>query len=127
MRLKILIPTEVVLDEEATGIVAEGADGSFGLRPRHVDFVSALVPGLIYVENADKGTEEYVAVDRGILVKNGPDVYVSVRNAARSASLENLLRVVRTQFGVLDEHERILRSAVARLESHFVRRFMDLA
>jgi len=127
VRLKILIPTEVVLDEEATGIVAEGADGSFGLRPRHVDFVSALVPGLIYVENADKGTEEYVAVDRGILVKNGPDVYVSVRNAARSASLENLLRVVRTQFGVLDEHERILRSAVARLESHFVRRFMDLA
>ena len=127
MRLRVLVPTEVALDREVASVVAEGRDGSFGLKPRHIDFVSALVPGLLYLEEEAGGPGEYVAVDQGILVKRGPDVLVSVRNAVRGVPLEELVRTVQTRFLTLDDQERVVRSALARLQSDFVRRFLELS
>ena len=46
MRLKVLLPTKILIDEEVTKVVAEAEDGSFCILPRHIDFVSALVPGI---------------------------------------------------------------------------------
>ena len=126
MRLQVLTPTEVVLDREVFSVVADGADGSFCLRPRHADFVAALVPGLLYLQEARGAAGEYLAVDRGILVKQGSDVLVSVRAAVGGVGLEDLVAVIHTRFLALDEQERALRSALARLESDFVRRFVEL-
>jgi F-type H+-transporting ATPase subunit epsilon len=125
MRLVVLTPVEKVFDREVTAIVAEGLEGSFGLRPRHIDYVAALVPGLLYYRDAcdDEG---YLAVDRGVLVKEGPRVAVSVRQAVAGGSLEELLDVVENRFKVLDEQEKVVRSAVARLKSDFLRRFSEL-
>ena len=126
MRLKVLTPVEVVLDRDVAIVVAEGANGSFGLKPRHADFVSSLVPGLLHFREREGEEGEYVAVDRGLLVKQGDEVLVSVRSAVRGVGLEELVRAVEERFSVLDDHERSVRSAVARLESDFVRRFMEL-
>ena len=48
MKLKVLLPTEIFINEEVEKVVAEADNGYFCLLPRHVDFVSALVPGLLY-------------------------------------------------------------------------------
>ncbi len=48
MRLRVLLPTEVLLDVEVTKVIAEAENGFFCLLPRHVDFVAALVPGILY-------------------------------------------------------------------------------
>jgi len=128
VRLKVLTPTEVVLDRSVAGLVAEGMNGHFGIRPRHIDFISALVPGLLYfVPEAEEGEGQYLAVDQGILVKQGTEVYVSVRDAVSSGGLAELLDIVRSRYMVLDEKERGVRSAVARLESDFLRRLMELS
>jgi F-type H+-transporting ATPase subunit epsilon len=42
------------------------------------------------------------------------------------ATLEDLLEVVESRFKALDEQERVVRSAVARLKSDFLRRFSEL-
>ena len=42
MHLKVLLPTRVLVDEAVSKVVAEAENGSFGLLPRHVDFVAAL-------------------------------------------------------------------------------------
>jgi hypothetical protein len=47
MKLTILLPGEVFLEAEAAKVIAEAGNGSFCLLPRHVDFVAALVPGLL--------------------------------------------------------------------------------
>ena len=47
MRLRVVLPERLLLDEETTKIVAEARNGSFGLLPRHVDFVAGLVPGIV--------------------------------------------------------------------------------
>ena len=127
MKLKVVTPVETVCHESALSIVAEGEDGSFCLKPRHVDFVSALVPGLLSFVHAGDGSEEFLAVDRGILMKEGADVLVSVRQAVRGATVEELVEVVHTRFLTLDDQEKVVRTAMTKLESDFLRRFMDLS
>lgn len=125
MNLKVLIPEQVILDRQVAKIIAEAENGSFCLLPRHADFATALVPGLLEAHGAD-GREEFLAIDEAILVKTGPDVLVSTRRAVRGASLEALRETVERQFEVRDERERQARRAAARLEADLVRRFMEL-
>lgn len=124
MRLKVLLPHEVLVDEDTSKIIAEAENGSFCLKPRHVDFVSALSPGLLSFVDAT-GSEVFLAVDEGILVKCGAEVLVSCRNAVRGEDLAQLQQIVDERFTALDEQERLARSAVARLEAGMVRRFIE--
>jgi len=126
MKLRVLVPDEVVLDIEVVSLVAEGEDGHFGIKPRHIDFVSALPPGLLFFTRKDAAEGEYLAVDRGILVKQAETVTVSTRRAVGGVPLEELLTTVTERFVELDDRERAVRSAVARLEAGFLRRVMDL-
>jgi len=126
MKLHVLTPGMMVLeDEEVRQITAEAGNGSFSLLPRHIDFVAALVPGLLSCV-APGGERRHFAVDEGILVKCGDDVLVAVRRAVGGADLESLERTVAEEFARLDEHERTARSAVARLEAGAIRRFAEL-
>ena len=126
MRLKLLIPTRVVIDEEVTKVVADGEHGSFCLLPEHVDFLAALVPGLVAFED-EAGQERFVAVDEGVLVKRGDEVLVSTRQAIRGADLEQLRDAVRKEFTTLDEHEHAARAATAKLEASLLRGYLELA
>jgi F-type H+-transporting ATPase subunit epsilon len=127
MRLKVFTPTEIVFDREVAGVVAEGSNGHFGLKSRHIDFASDLVPGLLCfrLEGAEE-EEKYLAVDRGILIKLGEEVLVSVRDAVGEAPLAELMEIVNTRFAALNEKERSVHTALARLQADFLRRFMDL-
>lgn len=126
MRLRVLVPDEVVLDTEIVSLVAEGEDGHFGIKPRHIDFVSALLPGLLFFTRKEAPQGEYLAVDRGILVKQAEAVTVSTRRAVGGVPIEELLTTVNERFLELDDRERTVRAAVARLEAGFFRRVMDL-
>ena len=56
MRLTVWLPTQVLMQEEVTRIKAEAENGWFGLLPKHVDFVTALVPGILAFEVASTKT-----------------------------------------------------------------------
>ncbi len=125
MRLKVLLPTEVLLDEEASKVIGEAQNGSFCLLPAHIDFVTALVPGLLSFESGE-GEEVFLAVDEGVLVKEGQNVWVSTRNAVRGTELGQLRQTVENTFEVLNDREKTARSAMARIEAGFVRRFLEI-
>ena len=125
MKLTVLLPSEVLFEREVTKVVAEGTRGSFCLLPRHIDYVSSLVPGILAW--TDAGTdEEFAAVDSGVLVKVGDQVTVTVARAVIGPELEELRRRVDDEFRVLDDRERAARTAVAKLEASLVRRFLQL-
>ncbi|MBL29487.1 MAG: F0F1 ATP synthase subunit epsilon [Rhodospirillaceae bacterium] len=126
MHLKVLLPTRVLVDTEIAKVSAEAANGAFTLLPRHIDFVASLVPGILTYQPTD-GAEAFLAVDEGILVKCGDEVLISTRRAAPGDDLHALRDRVEQTYLHLDEHERLARSALARLEAGVVRRFMDLA
>lgn len=125
MRLKLLTPTEVLVDEIAIKINAEGPDGQFCLLPRHRDWVAALVPGILGFTTPDGG-ETFAAVDQGVLVKCGDEVLISVRRAVRDCDLACLRGVVETRFRHYDDQEKAARGAIARLEAGVIRRFLEL-
>lgn len=125
MRLRILLPTNVIADTPARKITANGLHGSFTLLPRHVDFLAALVPGLLSYEPPD-GQEAFAAVDGGLLVKYGRDVLISTARAVVSGDLATLRLTIEQEFLAIDERERVTRGVMARLEADFVRRFLEL-
>ncbi len=125
MRLKVLLPFQVYAEiDGVTRIVAETPQGSFGLLPRRLDCVAVLTAGILTYEAAG-GEETYLAVDEGVLVKAGPNVLVSVRNAIGGMSLGKLREAVQQEFLNLDEGEKQVRAVLARLESGFMRRFAE--
>ena len=123
MHLRVLLPYQIFA--ETTGvsrIVAETRDGSFGLLPHRLDCVAALAPGILIYETEAEG-EVYVAVDEGVLVKTGPDVLVSVRNAIGGTDLAQLREAVEQEYLTLDDREQNVRSVMAKLEAGFLHRF----
>jgi F-type H+-transporting ATPase subunit epsilon len=123
MNLKILLPFRVFAQEAGVlRIVAETPSGSFGMLPHRLDCAAALAPGILTYETA-AGDEVFVAIDEGVLVKTGAEVLVSVRRAMTGAGLSQLRQAVEEEFVALDEQERIVRSAMAKLEAGFLRRF----
>ena len=124
MTLKILLPERVVLDEPVDKVVAESPQGSFGLLPRHVDFVAPIAPGLLSYTRAEE--ESFVAVDEGVLVKCGAEVLVSVRDAVIGPDLDSLEDTVRDRFDERREQEKAMHTALAKLEAEVVRRFTEL-
>ena len=125
MRLKVLVPTQVLVDVKVGKIVAEAENGFFCLLPRHIDFVAMLVPGILYYAPAS-GAERFVAIDEGTLVKCGDEVLVSVINATPGPDLDTLQVIVAESFRELDEDERRARTALARLEAGAMRRFLEM-
>lgn len=119
MRLMVFLPTRIFLNQEVTKIIAEAENGSFCLLPRHIDFVAALVPGIISFDYGEG--EEYLAMDKGILVKRSSEVRISTRRAMRSRDLGKMKQIVKQEFMILDEREKKARSVLAKLEADFAR------
>ena len=123
MNLKVILPAGIYLDREAVKVVAASPAGEFCLLPRHIDYFTALAPGILsYVIPA--GTEHFLAVDGGILAKQGPAVLVATRRAVAGA-LGELQQEVEKMLSREEDRQKNTRSAVARLEAGFLRRFME--
>lgn len=125
MRLKIVLPSEFLLDVAVSKIIAEAENGSFCLEPRHIDFVSALAPGLLTYVTAD-GVERCVGMDEGVLVKCGREVRISTREAVTGDNPDTLRAAILDRAKRLDEHERGARGVLARLEAGVAKHFLEL-
>lgn len=125
MTLKVMLPTEVLLEEQVVRVIAEAENGSFCLLPHHIDFAAALAPGILLFTGPDV-KEQYAALDKGILVKCGGEVLISAFNGVLGEDLTQLHQLVAKRFVTLDEQQRTARSALARLEAGVVRQFMEM-
>ena len=124
MKLTVWLPSEVLLEKEVVRIRAKAENGWFGMLPKHVDFVTALVPSVLIFQEARK-PEEYLAIDHGILVKCGPEVSISTRNAIRGVNLSELKAAAERQFREREERERAARALEAKLEAELVRGLLE--
>jgi ATP synthase protein I len=80
MRLRIVTPLSVVVDEDADSLRAEDASGSFGIRPGHAPFLTALAVSIVSWKTA--GLERFCALRGGVLtVTGGSTVAIATREA----------------------------------------------
>jgi F-type H+-transporting ATPase subunit epsilon len=125
VKLKVLVCTQVFLVATVEQVNAEAKDGAFGLRKDHIDFVTALVPGILSYRSKT-GEEVFIAVDEGILVKCGAEILVSTTRAVKDIDLKTLHQTVEREFRELNEQQKLARRAVARLEAGLVRGILGM-
>ena len=125
MNLKVLLPFQIFVERTGVSrIVAETREGSLGLLPHRLDCVAALAPGILIYETQSDG-EAFVAVNEGVLVKAGPDVFVSVRRAMAGTDLGQLREAVEREFLTLNAQEQSVRAVLAKMEGDLIRRMAN--
>ncbi len=125
MRLKLYLPDRLLLERKVLKLIAEGREGHFCLEPHHVDYISAIVPGILtYLDQT--GREGYLAVDEGVLVKRGEEVRIAAFKAFEGERLETLKFKVKEEILKLSEAEQAVRKTLARLEAGLLRRYREL-
>lgn len=125
MRLRFLLPDQVLFDGPVAQVTAETVAGSRGLLPLHIDFAAPLKQGIMVAKLPD-GSERFFAHNRGLLVKKGAQVTVAAPRAVSSNRLEALRQKVAEERALEDEHARAALKALAQLETRLVREFMEL-
>jgi F-type H+-transporting ATPase subunit epsilon len=124
MHATVLLPTKIMMKKDVIKIRAEAIDGHFVLLPKHVDFVAPLVSGILILTQTDhKNT--YLAIDGGTLVKKHDQVWISTPRALFDDDIEQLEKHISEQWTLIKESEEKAKSAMAKLESDTLRRFME--
>lgn len=125
MQVTLHLPTHTLFAGRATHLFAVAQNGSFGMLPNHIDFVTALVPSVLTLQTPE-GEERVFGIDEGLLVKKGHVVDIAVQRGVIGDDLDTLRETIRETFVDMDENERMARSALSRLEANMVRSFAEL-
>ncbi|WP_051309879.1 hypothetical protein [Desulfogranum japonicum] len=124
IRLNIMLPTAIFIEIQVLQVRAESDTGEFCLKPRHIDYVTSLVPGILTYRNL-QGEDNFVAIDGGVLVKVRGKVEIATRNAV-AGELGELVDIVQQMQQEYDDREKASRSAAAKLEIGFLKQFSRL-
>jgi F-type H+-transporting ATPase subunit epsilon len=124
MRLRIVTPLSVVVDEEIDSLRAEDASGSFGVLPGHAPFLTALAVSILSWRRA--GPERYCALRGGVMtVSDGTAVAVASREAVTGDDLALLDAQVLARFQSDADEERVEHVETMRLQLHAIRRMIS--
>jgi F-type H+-transporting ATPase subunit epsilon len=125
MRLRIITPLSVVVDEDGIrSLRAEDATGSFGILPGHADFLTELAISVVSWESSG-GTRHYCAVRRGVFsVDAGREIAIATREAVAGDDLATLDETVLGRFRTEFEAERTEHVESTRLQLSAIRQIM---
>lgn len=125
MELKIFLLSSVFISlTNVSRLIVETTEGSVGLLARRLDCVMSLIPSvLIYGE--DQADESYIAIDKGILIKTGSIVSISVRKAFKGTDLKHMQEEVQREFNQENDRDSNFYLAMRKLEGSFIRRVSE--
>ena len=114
MNFKVMTPYIVVLNTPASQVTIEALDGFLTLKPKHMDFINALKPGIVSYKKDKK--EAFVACNRGVIVKKGDEICISTPLAILGENLDELKKKIAIDFQNMEEERKEVRVSMARLE-----------
>lgn len=126
MKLILLTPFGTIAQSQITKVSMETLDGYRTLLPKHIDFVAALKTNIVVYTETD-GAEKYAACHRGVAVKKGDIVTITSQNILLGNTLEELEKIIATDFKQNEEKRKELNTAMARLELGVIRGFTLLS
>ncbi|PWW04539.1 F-type H+-transporting ATPase subunit epsilon [Hoeflea marina] len=125
MRLKIVTPLSIVVDEEIKSLKAEDLSGSFGVLPGHAEFLTSLAISVVSWSDAS-GSQRFCAVRGGVLtVTGGQAIAVATREAVTGDDLATLDQTVLARFRDEIEEERSEHVESTRLQLNAVRNLVS--
>ncbi len=124
MKLRIVTPLEIVVDEDFTSLRAEDASGGFGIMAGHEPFLTALTISIISWRQGQG--ERFCALRGGTLVvSGGTTVTITTREAVLGDSLATLDADVLAQFRADIEVERAEHVEAVQLQLNAIRRMVS--
>ena len=129
MRLRIVTPLAVVVDERVVSLRAEDESGVFGVLDGHAAFLTALAICIVgWRRSAEEAAREgFCAVRGGVLtVTGGPETVIAIatREAIAGDDLATLDAKVLTRFEADADEERKEHVEATRLQLHAIRRMV---
>ena len=124
MRLRIVTPLSVVLDEAIDSLRAEDSSGSFGVLSGHAPFLTALAISIVSWRQADR--ERFCAVRGGVLtVTDGATIAIATREAVAGNDLATLDREVLARFHSDVDAERVAHVETVQLQLRAIRQMVN--
>jgi len=124
MRLRIITPLSVVVDEDIDGLRAEDASGSFGILAGHAPFVTALAVSIVSWRKAD--LEQFCALRGGVMtVGDTSDIDIATREAVTGDDLSTLDADVLARFQSDADVERTEHVETMRLQFNAIRHMVS--
>ncbi|MBO9099611.1 MULTISPECIES: F0F1 ATP synthase subunit epsilon [unclassified Rhizobium] len=125
MRLSIVTPLSVVVDEEMESLRAEDISGSFGILPGHAAFLTSLAISVVSWRTTQKKLR-FCAVRGGVLtVSDGKSVAIASREAVPGDDLATLDQTVLARFRADLEVERTEHTESTMLQINAVRQLVS--
>ena len=124
MRLRIVTPLSVVVDEDIDSLRAEDASGGFGILNGHAPFLTALAISILSWKT--KGAERFCALRGGVMTVGAASaINVASREAVTGGDLATLDREVLARFQSDADSERSEHTETMRLQFDVIRRMVS--
>lgn len=124
MRLCIVTPLAIVVDEDITSLRAEDASGGFGILRGHAPFLTALTTSIVSWRQGK--VERFCALRGGTLaVAGGANVTITTREAVAGDDLATLDADVLARFRADVETERAEHVETVQLQLHAIRQMVS--
>jgi F-type H+-transporting ATPase subunit epsilon len=68
---RLITPTGIAMDAPVEEVIAHSALGEFGVLPNHINFVTALIPGVLRVKSGAAREADYVVTGGLAVVRDG--------------------------------------------------------
>lgn len=124
MKLRIVTPLSIMVDETIDSLRAEDASGSFGIMPGHAPFLTALAVSIVSWRNGED--ETFCALRGGLLsVTSHNTIDITTREAVVGVDLNTLDRDVLAHFQSDANAERIEHVETMRLQFNAIRHMVS--
>ena len=124
MRLEIITPLSIIVDESIESLRAEDATGSFGILPGHAPFLTALSISIVSWRAA--GKDRFCAVRKGVMTVSGKtNIAIATREAVPGDDLATLDEEVLHRFQTEADEERVEHVEAMRLQMHAIRQMIS--
>lgn len=123
--LRIVTPAKI-MEKEITSVRLKDETGFFGILKGHTNFITVLVPSLVYYTDGN-GKEVFLAVDEGILSVREGTVTITSREVYESDDAEKLAEIIENTLAKRDESEMAFREMFGGIERAFMEKTIKLA
>ncbi len=104
LRLRIITPKKVVIDEEINALTVPGSEGELTILPRHMNLFCMLTEGVVKIKKGQN--EDYLAIGGGYLETDGKSANVLVSRAYHQEEINQEMTEK-----ALKEAEKLLKEA----------------
>lgn len=124
MRLRIVTPLSVVVDEDIDSLRAEDTSGGFGIRNGHAPFLTALTVSIVSWRSENK--ERFCAVRGGVLnMSDSSALDISTREAVVGDSLATLDSEVLARFRSDVDAEKVEHVETVQMQLNVIRHMVS--